>query len=377
MKAAFTCLLCLAAAVASAQELALVKKDKKIGYLDRQGTLAIAPTFDKGESFSDGLAAVSVGGKWGYVNASGQLVIEPQFSAAKAFNSGIALVEKDKQWQYIDKSGATVQMPHSDKLYDFSPEGVAFLREGNLVGLAGAKGDVVLKPTYSEIKPFEHGVAKVRQDEKWGVVAADGKTVVAPEYDEIDISGNGTFVVRKGTAFGIIGKDSRFREVAGATKVWPFLGQETLTYARKDDKLGFVNAEGEWVVEPRFDKARAFRHGLAPVHIEKKWGYVDEKGELVIQPQYADAELFSTDGLAPVKIGRSWGFINTSGQLVIPAEYEISVALIGFLTGGDEKGFIDGVARVKHKGKWGFIDTQGKPLGGEWFDNAELFERVD
>src|SRR5690606_32721977 len=99
-------------------------------------------------------------------------------------------------------------------------------------------------------------------------------------------------------------------------------------------------------------------------------------GELVIEPQYSDAEIFSNDGLAPVKVGKEWGFINTVGELVIPAEYAISAAFIGFLSSGEEKGFVNGLARVKHQGKWGFIDKQGQVVG-EWFENAEAFEKTN
>src|SRR5690606_11151229 len=116
-----------------------------------------------------------------------------------------------------------------------------------------------------------------------------------------------------------IQNDGRFVPVVGATKIWPFLQGETLTYARKDNKIGFVNTEGNWVIAPKFEKARAFRSGLAPVFLNKNWGYINTNGELVIEPQYSDAEIFSNDGLAPVKVGKEWGFINTVGELVIPA----------------------------------------------------------
>lgn len=377
MKVFLSCLLGLTVSLVHGQRLALVKKDKKIGYIDTRGTWVIAPAYDKAGSFSDGLAPVFIDGKWGYINTSGEVVIDPQFDNAKAFHSGIAVVANQKKWQYIDKSGQPVELPHSDKLYDFDRNGLAFIRESDLVGLMDTKGNVVLKPLYTEIKPFEYGFAKVKRGNKWGIISPTGDAVITPEYDEIDISGNGVFVARKGTAFGVIAQNGSFKHVKDATKIWPFQEGETLTYARKEDKLGFINTQGEWVIEPQFEKARAFRNGLAPVYLDKKWGYVNAQGELVVQPEYPDAEIFSSDGLAPVKVGKEWGFIDKSGKLVIPAEYGISVAFVGFLTGGEDKGFIDGLARVKHKGKWGFIDTKGQALGNEWFDNAEPFEKAN
>ena len=135
--------------------------------------------------------------------------------------------------------------------------------------------------------------------------------------------------------------------------------------------MGFLNNKGEWVIEPKFDKARAFKNGLAPVANGKNWGYINEKGEEVISFEYKDAEIFADNGLAPVKV-KDWGFINKSGSMVIPAEYDISVGF-AFFQSGDEKGFIDGLARVKTKKGWGFLDEKGKVLGDQWYKNAEVF----
>lgn len=86
------------------------------GYLNTQGELAIAASFDWACSFSEGLAAVNLGaksdrahmasgGKWGYINEAGTLVIQPAFSRADPFVDGIAHVVIDKHDAYIDRSG--------------------------------------------------------------------------------------------------------------------------------------------------------------------------------------------------------------------------------------------------------------------------------
>lgn len=177
---------------------------------------------------------------------------------------------------------------------------------------------------------------------------------------------------KKGGVYGII-QNGSFNPIDGATDVWVFHGDAKLTYAEKDKKIGFVDSSGKWVIEPQFDKARAFSNGLAPVANGKTWGYINEKGDMVIESEFRDAEVFS-DGLAPVK-DKKWGFIDTSGKLVIPMEYDITAGL-AFLSGNNEKGFINRFARVKTKKGWGFLDESGKLLGDKWFENAEPFVSV-
>ncbi|MBK7285777.1 MAG: WG repeat-containing protein [Flavobacteriales bacterium] len=86
--------------------------------------------------------------------------------------------------------------------------------------------------------------------------------------------------------------------------------------------------------------------------------------------------MFGDNGLAPVKVNKLWGFINTSGVMVLPAEYVISVgATLNFKSMLADKGFIDGVARVRKGKDWGYINEKGEPIGGHWYQNAEVFSK--
>ena len=92
---------------------------------------------------------------------------------------------------------------------------------------------------------------------------------------------------------------------------------------------------------------------------------------------FRDAETFSTNGLAPVKQNKLWGFIDKTGKTVIPAEYQITAGGLSLFSKNPIKGFHHGVARVKKGNKWGFIDENGNPIGGKWYQNAELFVNTE
>ncbi len=231
-------------------------------------------------------------------------------------------------------------------------------------------GKLILEPTHETVKKFWDGHAKIRKGELWGLINAKGEVVIPAEYEEVGTYNTNGVWGKKGSDFGVF-VNGRFTPVSDATKIWDFKASSDLTYAQKDEKIGFINNKGEWVIEPSFDKVRAFSNGLAPVLKDKKWGYINEKGEQVIDFEYKDAETFSADGLAPVK-EKLWGFIDKSGKLVIPMEYDISAGF-SFLKKNAEKGFINGLARVKTKKGWGFINTKGELLGNKWYKNAENF----
>src|SRR6187402_1134484 len=127
-KAFFFLLLCIQ--FVSAQELALVRKNEKFGYISKAGAFVIQPMYKTAKNFSDGLAAFEDQGKWGFINMKGDIVIPATFDEAKYFDSGICVVAKDKRWFYINKKGETISAPPSDKVFDFE-DGIAMIKRGD------------------------------------------------------------------------------------------------------------------------------------------------------------------------------------------------------------------------------------------------------
>ena len=89
------------------------KVERGIGYVDRDGGLAIPPVFASAETFSEGLAAASFHpeGPFGFIDPRGRMVIEPRFVAVGFFSGGLAPASDGDAWGYIDRSGAWVIEP--------------------------------------------------------------------------------------------------------------------------------------------------------------------------------------------------------------------------------------------------------------------------
>ena len=70
--------------------LYLVQIKGRYGYINCAGNIAIAPQFDIGGQFREGLASVKVGDEWGFIDKTGKMVIAPRFRHVGEFSEGLA-----------------------------------------------------------------------------------------------------------------------------------------------------------------------------------------------------------------------------------------------------------------------------------------------
>lgn len=99
--------------------LVQINRNGKIGFINKNGSVAITPKYDYACDFNEGLAAVLVGKKWGFINKSGRFVIPAQYDDDASwydddnepelrFTDGVAPVMKRDRWGVINKRGLTI-----------------------------------------------------------------------------------------------------------------------------------------------------------------------------------------------------------------------------------------------------------------------------
>lgn len=126
--------------------------------------------------------------------------------------------------------------------------------------------------------------------------------------------------------------------------------------AKRNGKSGYVDSAGEPQTDFRFDffGCRAFSEGLASVTEGGLAGFIDLQGEYVIEPQFDMAMGFS-DGLARVEKGDRKGYIDKSGEFVITLNCYACEC------------FENGIAQIKQTitSRGNFIDKAGTVLFSE------------
>lgn len=166
---------------------------------------------------------------------------------------------------------------------------------------------------------------------------------------------------------------------------------------------GYIDASGQFMIQPQFRAAKDFSEGLAAVQIGGKWGFIDKKGKIAIKPDYLAAGRFSeglacvrlcghydgrytcpygyidrrgkmviapftfhgssfSEGLAVVEINGKYGHMDRDGHMVVEPRFDFST-----------QGFSEGLARIRINDKFGYIDKSGKMIIDAKFDAAGNF----
>lgn len=227
------------------------------------------------------------------------------------------------------------------------------------------------------------------KDGQAGFIDQSGKIVINPT---LPVYGN----YQNGVINGLLDIDSgKYIEVKTGKEVSrDYFYQNTelldeLSIKSLGDKFGFVDRQGNRVIESKFVYAKNFSEGLAPVVLEGpcfyyssespcpgsdafpvgtkvqpttacQFSFINKKGKLISAQTFLDVKEFSED-LAPVKTAEGWGYINRKGKIVIAPQFE------------NAEPFSEGLGLVKRDNLYGYIDLSGAFVIEPQFEVAEYF----
>ncbi len=160
---------------------------------------------------------------------------------------------------------------------------------------------------------------------------------------------------------------------------------QTLAYESSTQKFGYKGNNGNWVINPRFQRASEFEGAArkwALVKLDDRWGVIDIDGNLICRNVFHERdvarqaaqewEAMSEPGkwVYPTRNpadGR-WGFVDYYGRWKFQPVYEAA----NVHQGRDPKSY----AAVKKDGRWGCIDGRGVLVINNIFLRSEEAEEA-
>lgn len=178
------------------------------------------------------------------------------------------------------------------------------------------------------------------------------------------ISANELYRINVGGKYGFINENGdiviepQFDEVSFKFK------STGVCFARIGDRKGLINASGDFVAE--LDKdiewVWEYKNGVARcVGKNDKYGIVDETGRVVLPLVYSDITRDDTIGFIVKDTLDNMGYVNIRGEFIVPCVYD------------DVKGIAEGLMVVVTSSKCGYVDTLGNWVIDSVYDDARAF----
>ena len=228
---------------------------------------------------------------WGFINRSGELITSIEYDQVYDFANGRAAVQKDGQWGFIDSLGRLVIQPQFLDVYQgFQPNGLAAVRDENtsLMGLIDKQGEWVMEPRFDDLQDIVEDRA------------------VAGNMLAINSSSGSSSSNTLGSrlySYGIIDKDGEWvvkpSEKRDDPSRWQAVYASRSNYLIVDlqsGRCGYVDLNGNWIINPTFSDCGVFVDSLAVVAQEdgnRALIYAD--GNIYVQLQNVEVELAQGD----------------------------------------------------------------------------------
>lgn len=155
---------------------------------------------------------------------------------------------------------------------------------------------------------FQNGRSCVsREDGQWSLINTEGKEKeLSVSRIVCDDAGRYTYQDRvlaaEGNRYYLYNSDVS-KKVGDFSCVKTDVLTDDGWFAFQDDngKWGYVDMNGEVVIEPQYEEAKSFSHGVAAVCIDGKWGYINRNAQVVVEPQFLSCGYASETGVCYVQ----------------------------------------------------------------------------
>ncbi len=299
-----------------------VEKDGKFGIVNLEGKKILENQYLDiqllGSDSKSGFIVKNEQNLYGVINYSGEIALEIKYEKIEqiAGNSLYVISEQGKQ-KVVNNLGEVILEDGFDEIIRFGQNGTSIIYiQNDKYGVMDTSKQVLINPEYDGIKEAKSEIFIVEQNGKYGIIDIDNNVKVDFVYNNISYSKNANIYIAenqdftnefynssfelKQTGYLIqINSEKAYIEIKqndeykyydytfsekNVTDIYP---DNTLYISKKDGKYGFVDKDGNIVVEHIYDDAtKQNEYGYAGIKQNGKWGSIDSEGEVIQDPIY-------------------------------------------------------------------------------------------
>lgn len=306
------------------------KRNNKWGFLDKEGNVKIQFKYENICLLNDSVFMGMIGNKWGVLRYDEKTIFEIKYDAIiyklsqnatdpsfLYLNDKLAIANSKNQivTDFI-YNGSTI---HGIKYFEFPQLGkyLELEKAGSKYGLINYEtGETVIPFKYDKLGKISENILYAKLDDKYGYIDLNNQTVIPFKFENAENFSEGLarVGVHKGyynsmfgplpyNLYGFIDKTGKFviepkfpdpilnpiyeseknEFHEGLAVMGKRIGNNMLA-----QKFGYINSNGNWIIEPIYDGCASFKNNRAIVKKEEKYGCINNNGEVIIDIEYDD-----------------------------------------------------------------------------------------
>ena len=319
-----------------------VKKDGKYGLIDDDGKKLLDVKYtditNLGKDNQKGYIVKNDQNLYGIVDYTGQEILPEQYQEIKkVYGNDYYVVVKDGKQVVIKKDGTEVLKDGFDEvkaiLKNASNPGIIYKKD-NKYGVMDTTGKVLINNEFEDIVESTEETFILKKDGKYGIMSLDHTQRRGYDYTNITYKEKAalylaedenlnTHVLDQSYTEKQVGILVDFDEEKGyyemrqgdeykyynfkseEKKVSDILTSNNLFISKKDGKYGFVDKQGNVVVDYQYDDATEQNScGYAAIKKDGKWGAIDNKGSVIVEPTYTLDDYLLVDFIGSWHLGK-------------------------------------------------------------------------
>ena len=287
--------------------LAPVSKNKKWGFIDETGKVAIPLIYDDVEYFTrNGLSAVKRNGRYGFINQQGKEIIPVIYETVESEQlDDIVIVRKNYRWAFFANTGNQLtDFLYNDVQRAWKGDDTTFFENGP--ASVKIKGKYIfldknLQPAFANLTldsatSFDSNRnAIVVKNGKFGILKNDGRLAIPIKYTAIEnYNSNGN----PNPEFYRLTKDNRYELLNTDLRKVAESDEEffNITYSDKTKYISFKD-------------------------FNNKFGVVDQQGNIKVPFIYDESLYFDGNTFSIAKRNGMQGIIDINNKEIIPLKY--------------------------------------------------------
>ena len=311
-------------ALDSTDKSIVVEKDGKKGIVNSNlGSVVIDCNYDNiitlNEDSEDDGYIVLLDGLYGVVSASGKEILDLNYTQIKQVTgNSMYVVEENENLKIIDSSLNVILSDGFDSVKSIDGENIIIEKDG-LYGVINKSGEELILPEYEDLTYATDNYYVAKKDSLYGIISSDNIVCVDFKYTYLEYINSADFYQGENSDYTTDILNRNFETKLSSVIISDLNIDSGYIKVRENGEYKYYNLNFEEKTNIDLLKSNT----LFLSNNGDKYGYVNKNGDLIVDYIYDDATEQNSYGYCAVKQDGLWGVLASDGTVILTPSVDL------------------------------------------------------